>query len=174
MLLETWGCTYLFELVLRLPPFLPSQPSRSLQSARLDSLCYLATSCILYMIAYRCQCYFLNSSHLPLPTLCTKICSLCEDLYSCSTNRFICTILLDSTFMHWYTIFVFLRGAICLQFLPRAVLPFISVLVSLNTLLSKVKVWSLYWYSLHSSSHIQNWLNLVIIANLISVSPGYF
>ena len=36
---------------------------------------------------YICQCYFLNSSHLLLPTLYTKICSLCEDLYSCPTNR---------------------------------------------------------------------------------------
>ena len=29
-------------------------------------------------------------------------------LYSCPANRFICTIFLDSTYIHWYTIFVLL------------------------------------------------------------------
>ena len=50
----------------------------------------------IYIYIYIYQCYFLNSSYLLLPTLCTKICSLREDLYSCPTNRFISTIFLDS------------------------------------------------------------------------------
>ena len=37
---------------------------------------------------------------LPSPTLCPHICSLHLHLYSCPAYRFICTIFLDSTYMH--------------------------------------------------------------------------
>ena len=42
------------------------------------------------------------------PPWCPYICSLHLCLYSCLANRFICTIFLDSTYNHLYTIFVFL------------------------------------------------------------------
>ena len=43
-----------------------------------------------------------------LPPPCPHVHSLCLHLYSCPANRFICTIFEVSTYMHWYTIFVFL------------------------------------------------------------------
>ena len=54
------------------PPLLslpPCHPSRSSQSTRLGILCYTAAShqlSILHVVVYKCQRYFLNSSH-PLP-----------------------------------------------------------------------------------------------------------
>ena len=42
------------------------------------------------------QCYSVNSSHPLLPLLFSQVCSLCLHLYSCSTNRFIVSIFLDS------------------------------------------------------------------------------
>ena len=63
--------TYILSLLsLSLLP--SSHPSRILQSTRLGSLCYIATShwlSILRMIVYKCQCYFLCSSHPLLPLL---------------------------------------------------------------------------------------------------------
>jgi len=56
-------------------PSIPSHPSRLSQSTRLSSLCYTGHShwlSILYMAAYTCQCYSLNSSHSLLPWLCFK------------------------------------------------------------------------------------------------------
>ena len=50
--------------LLSLPPLLPSHPTRSSQSSRLGSLCYIVTShqlSVLHRIAYICQCYFLSS-----------------------------------------------------------------------------------------------------------------
>ena len=44
---------------------------------------------------------------LSFPTVST-VCSLCLHLYSCPSNRLICTILLDSIYRRKYTIFVFL------------------------------------------------------------------
>ena len=41
---------------------------------------------------YICQCYSLNLSHPLLPSLCSHLSSLFLRLYSCPTNRFICTI----------------------------------------------------------------------------------
>ena len=45
------------------------------------------------MVAYRCQCYSLNSNHFLLPPLCPQVCSLCMSPYSCPVNTFISTIL---------------------------------------------------------------------------------
>ena len=47
-----------------------------------------------------CQCYFLNLSHLLLPTLCPQVLSLHLHLYSCPENRLMGTIFLDSIYMH--------------------------------------------------------------------------
>ena len=51
------------------PSSRPSSPCGSSQSARLGSLCYIATSHQLFYVWWVliCQCYFLNSSRPPLP-----------------------------------------------------------------------------------------------------------
>ena len=59
--------------LLSLPPLSSSHTSRSSQSARQGSLCYITTShqlSLLYMIVYKCQWYFLHLSHSFLPPLC--------------------------------------------------------------------------------------------------------
>ena len=94
--------------LLNLPP--TPHPSRLLQTIRLSSLCYNATSHelhILYTEVYICQCYSLSSPHPLLPHLCQQVFSLCLHLYSCPETRFISTIFLDSIYMHEY-IFDFL------------------------------------------------------------------
>ena len=63
--------TYILSL-LSLPPLHPLMS----QSARLDSLCYIATSqqlSILHMRVYKWQCYFFNSFHPLLPTRCPQV-----------------------------------------------------------------------------------------------------
>jgi len=85
---------------LQLPPS-PSCPFRSSQSARLGSLCYIATShqiSVLYMIMYICRCYFLHLSHSLPPLLGPLVHSLYLSLHSFPANRFISTIL-DSIYM---------------------------------------------------------------------------
>ena len=59
--------TYITSL-LSLPPLPLFHPSRSSQSARLGSLCYIAAShqlSVLHIAVYICWCYFLHSSHSP-------------------------------------------------------------------------------------------------------------
>ena len=91
--------------------FLPQpHPSRWSQSARLGSLCYVATShqlSILHMIVYICWCYFLYLSHYLLTPLCAQVYSLHLCFHSFLVNNFIGTIFLDSICVHLYTIFVF-------------------------------------------------------------------
>ena len=60
----------------------------------MSSLCYIAgshQSSFLHMAVPKCQSKFPNSSHPPPGP---RVCSLRLRLYSCPTNRFICTILL--------------------------------------------------------------------------------
>ena len=94
--------TYIPSL-LSLPPIPSSYLSRSSQSARLGSLCYIATShqlsILKHMIVYICQCYFLYLSHPLLPSLCPEVHSLHLCLHSFSANRLINTIFLDSIYM---------------------------------------------------------------------------
>ena len=40
------------------------------------------------MVVYICKCYFLSSTHSPLPPLCPQVCSPWLHLYSCPSNRF--------------------------------------------------------------------------------------
>ena len=47
-----------------------------------------------------------HSSHPCLLPLCPHVCSVCLCFYSCPTNKFICTLLLDSTYM--ILVFLFL------------------------------------------------------------------
>ena len=65
---------------------------------------------MLHMVVYMLPCYSLHSSHplLPLPSPCTSVCSLCLHLHCCPINRFISTIFLDSIYMCYYRIFVFM------------------------------------------------------------------
>ena len=89
--------------LLRLPPLPPSHHSRSSQSIKLGSLCYVATShqlSIWHMVVYTCQCYFLHSSYSLLPPLHPQVCSLYLCLHSFLANRFINTIFLCSIYMH--------------------------------------------------------------------------
>ena len=94
--------TYIPSL-LSLPPIPSSYLSRSSQSARLGSLCYIATShqlsILKHMIVYICQCYFLYLSHPLLSSLCPEVHSLHLCLHSFSANRLINTIFLDSIYM---------------------------------------------------------------------------
>ena len=64
--------------------------------------------CILHLAGHIRLCYFLHSSHSLRPRLCPQIHSLRLCLYSCTANRLIHTIFLDSTYMCYYTIFVIL------------------------------------------------------------------
>ena len=84
---------------LSLPPFPLSHPSRSSQSTRLGSLYYTTTSYQLFvvqMVVYICQCYFLSSSYLVLPSLYPQFYSPCLHLHSFPANSSISTIFLDT------------------------------------------------------------------------------
>ena len=95
------NCTYIPSL-LRLPPLLPTHPSRSSSSTGLDSLCHITVShqlSVLHRIMYRCWCYFLHSSYPLLLLMGPQVHSLHGRLYSFSANRFIRIIFLDSIYM---------------------------------------------------------------------------
>ena len=96
------------------------QPSRSSWSAELSSLLYsnfpLAISS--YTVGYICQSPSPNSAHPPRPLLCPHIHSLHPHLCSCSANMFICIIFLDSTWMLYYMMFVFLFLTYFTLYLP--------------------------------------------------------
>ena len=58
--------------------------------------------------------YSLHTSHPfppPLPPH-PQVCSLCVFLHCCPENKFISTTFLDSTYMHQYTIFIFLSDVL--------------------------------------------------------------
>ena len=80
----------------------PSFPSRSSESSKLSPLCYteLPTSRLFH--TWQCIYSVLLSHFIPsssLSTPCPSVHSLHLHLYSCPTNRFICTIFLDSIYM---------------------------------------------------------------------------
>ena len=65
------------------PP--PQRPSGSSESARLGSLCYLATShqlSVFHPLVYVCWCHLLHSSHCLPPLLCPQVHSLHLRLHS--------------------------------------------------------------------------------------------
>ena len=65
--------------LLRLPPTLPSHPSRWSQSTELISLCYAAASHqlqILHLVVYICPCHSLTLSPLTFPSPCVFKCIL--------------------------------------------------------------------------------------------------
>ena len=90
-------CLYTYPLLLESPSHLipRSYPSRSWRRINLSSLFYIAASPLaiyLYIVVYMYQCYSLNVSHLLLLPLCPEVHSLYLHLYSCPTNRLICSI----------------------------------------------------------------------------------
>ena len=87
-------------LDLRTPPTRISYPSRSSQSTELSSLCHTADSHY-YFTHHSVYRSILISRFIPPFPLCARVHSLCRHLYSCPGNRFLCTIFLDSTRMHW-------------------------------------------------------------------------
>ena len=62
----------------------------------------------LHMVMYMFQRCSLKSSHPLLLPLSPKVCSLRLCLLCCPARRIISTIFLDSTYMCYYTVFVFL------------------------------------------------------------------
>ena len=90
----------------------PPHPCRSSRSAGLNPCAVQQppTSCLVYTwwcLSIR-QRYSLSSPHPLLPLPCPQVHSLHLCLYSCPENRFISTVFLDSIYMHWYVIFIFL------------------------------------------------------------------
>ena len=80
----------------------PSHTSRSSQITTLSSLCYTATSrwvAILHMVVCICTPVLQPQLILLSPSLpCPQVHSLC--LCSCSANRFINTVFLESIYVH--------------------------------------------------------------------------
>ena len=100
--------THTHTLPLAIPSNTSSHPSRSSQSTKLSSLCYIAAC---HWLFYTCECIYANAIlpvRLTLPSApCSHICSLGLHLYSCSANRLICTIFLDFICMHMkYAIYI--------------------------------------------------------------------
>ena len=94
------------------PLFRISFPFRSPQSSEFPVL-YSRFSLVIYFI------HSINSAYMSIPIsqfIPTPpflpwnpyIHSLCLSLYFCFANKFICIVLLDSTYKQYYTIFVFL------------------------------------------------------------------
>ena len=85
--------------------------SRSSQSTKVSFLYYPEAShqlSILHTVVHICQSQSPSSSLPPLPPLCPHVGSLHLHIYSCPPDRFISTIFLDSIYMHYYMIFVFI------------------------------------------------------------------
>ena len=108
--------TYISSLLSQ-PPFPSSHPSRPSQSARLGSLCYIATSyqlSILHMVVCVYWCYFLNSSHPLPPSLYPQAHPFHLCLHFFPANRFINIIFLDSMFALIYLFFSFWLATFCI------------------------------------------------------------
>ena len=103
-----------YTCALPLKPPSPSHPISSLQAVTEHEVelpvlySNLRQLSVLHKIMHMFQCSSLSSSHPLVPLLYPQVCSLCLHLYSCSANRVISTIFLDSIYMHQYTIPVFL------------------------------------------------------------------
>ena len=93
----------------------PSHPSRLSRSRCLSSpSCSADSHCYLFYTWCTCLRYRLHTSH-PLPPCLPHpwVCPLCLFLHCCSENNFISTIFLDSIYMCWYTILIFLFLTSC-------------------------------------------------------------
>ena len=87
-------CTHIPSLNLP-PPSYPHPTRLGHDSMNLSSLCYVAASSLavcLYMVVCIYQYYSLNLSHPLLLPLCPEVHALYLHLYSCPTNRLICSI----------------------------------------------------------------------------------
>ena len=65
-------------------------------------------SSILHTVIYMFQCCSLKLSHHHLLPLSPKVCSLHLCLLCCCAYRIVGAVFLNSVYMHWYTVFVFL------------------------------------------------------------------
>ena len=92
-----------------LPPYpIPlGCPRASALSALLHTLNSHSSS-ILHLVIYMFQCYSLKSSHSHLLPHSPKVCSLHQCLFCCLAYRIVITIFLNSIYMHYYTVLVFL------------------------------------------------------------------
>ena len=73
----------LFVDVLIRAPCSQSYPSRSSQSTKLSSLCYIVAfhqKSVLHMVLYVCHCYSINLFHPLLHPLCPQVLSLCVSI----------------------------------------------------------------------------------------------
>ena len=98
------------ELPSHLPPHLSllACPRAPILSALLHAL-NLRLSSVLHTVIYMFQCYSLISSHPRLLPHSSKVCSLHLCLCCCLAYRVIITIFLNSIYMCWYTVLVFLN-----------------------------------------------------------------
>ena len=87
-----------------IPQAHPSAPAMSTLS-RASNLDWQSIS---HMTIYMFQCYSLKSSHPHLLPQSLKIYSLHLCLFCCLTYRVIIAIFLNSIYMHWYTVLVFI------------------------------------------------------------------
>ena len=88
------------------PGFKPKSPA--LAGRFFTSSTTWETLSILHMVMHICQSQSPSSSLPPLPPLCPHVGALHLHIYSCPPDRLISTIFLDSIYMHYYMIFVFL------------------------------------------------------------------
>ena len=99
---------YIYSLIFEPACPLPFHPSRSLQDARLGSLCYTTASHYLSVLFTHVRVYMsMLLSHFVLPSpspLCPHVHSLCLCCHFFPANRFISTIFLDSIYIYIYAL----------------------------------------------------------------------
>ena len=110
------GChcllVYIYPLLFEPPSHLPdSYTSRLIQSPCVSFLSHPANShwqSILHMVMHDSMLLSTYISASPPFSPCAYVYSLCLFLHCCPANKLFRSIFLDSIYMHWYTIFVFL------------------------------------------------------------------
>ena len=94
-----------------LPTSLPTPSLWVVPEHRLSALLHASNlhwSSVSHVVIYTFQCYSLKSSHPHLLPQSPKVCSLPLCLFCCLTYRITATIFLNSIYMHYYTVLVFL------------------------------------------------------------------
>ena len=94
-----------------LPPPSPSHPSGSSQCSSPEHLSHasnLGWRSVSHLIVYLFQCCSLRTSHPCLLPQSPKVCSIYLCLFFCFAYRVIITIFLNSIYMRYYTVLVFI------------------------------------------------------------------
>ena len=102
---------HVFPILFPLPPPSLSHPSGSSQCTSPEHLPHasnLGWRSVSHLIIYMFQCYFLRSSHPHLLPQSPKVCSVHLCLFFCFAYRVIVTIFLNSIYMCYYTVLVFI------------------------------------------------------------------